>query len=319
MAPAPNDLILEQPKSVTFDSHGSLFILDTGQYCVLKFNEDLQLIKKAGRYGQGPLEFGFRNRARNEGHLKVDLNDNVCVFELENSRVQLIKNDLSAVMGNWCFQKFIYSIALGNEGRIYAMSINRPKQTLIDMYNSAGVYLSSFNDMFIVNPPSSYPITFNNSMIAVNCTGDILAVNRLTPIIRIFSGDGLLKIERQLDLEEISRNEELLKYYRKNPDIWEFETRPIGKSELVQFVVKQVCSHGDNFYLLLMFDEVVKLTKSGEVTDVYELDFDRYTGESSCFGLDFDVFENKIVLVTGNSMALLFQEKETAEMRMFSP
>lgn len=307
MVPDPDDLVLDRPKSVAFDSQGNLFILDTGQQSVLKFNEDLKLIKKAGRRGQGPLEFGFRNRVRNEGHLKIDLKDNVCVFELENGRAQLITNDLSDVIHTYHFTSFIYSITPGSEGKIYTMSINRVKHTLIDIYDSVGDYLTSFDDMFIVNPPSRYPMTFNNSLIAANNAGDILAVNRLTPIIRIFSSEGRLKSERQPDLGNIIRNERFLTYYRKNPNIGEFEKRPIGNGEVVQFLVKQVCSDGENFYLLLLFDDVVKLLKNGDVTDVYQLDFGRYINDTSCYGLDFDVFKEKIVLVTGNSLALLFQ------------
>lgn len=72
--------------------------------------------------------------------------------------------------------------------------------------------------------------------------------------------------------------------------------------------VNKVCSDGEDFYLLLLFNTIVKINRSGEIVDIYELDFGRYKDDPSCFGLDFDVHADSIVLLTGNMMVLLFEK-----------
>jgi len=75
------------PSDITFDSHGNMYILDTGNHRIQKFNPDGKFLASIGRKGQGPAEFQYPLS------LDIDSEGYLYVADSGNQRIQVLKPD----------------------------------------------------------------------------------------------------------------------------------------------------------------------------------------------------------------------------------
>lgn len=87
---APSELALYWAISVDVDREGNIYILDSGNQRVLKFDRNYHFLLKFGRQGQGPGEFNFRAGVINSGALAVSRDGRkIYVVDNGNARVQI--------------------------------------------------------------------------------------------------------------------------------------------------------------------------------------------------------------------------------------
>lgn len=76
-----------RPFDVVRDKDGYIYLMDSGNNRVQKFNSQGQFVQTIGRKGQGPVEF---ERA---GSLNIDNNSNLVINDRGNNRTQVITRD----------------------------------------------------------------------------------------------------------------------------------------------------------------------------------------------------------------------------------
>jgi len=75
------------PEDIVFDEKGNIYILDSGNHRIQKFNSDHEYITTIGRQGQGPGEFYL------PASLDIDKDNFLYVSDPHNKRIQIIKPD----------------------------------------------------------------------------------------------------------------------------------------------------------------------------------------------------------------------------------
>lgn len=302
--PSPDAFLLSNPVGVEVDNGQYIRILDAGAHSIYTFNTRGELVQTSGRRGSGPLEFMFGDAA-NAGLLKSDQQGNFFVYSLTSFTGQLINSDLTDQLRTYHFQKFVTDAALGRDGRLYVVSRNRNNGTLIDMHDKNGNYLASFGDAFLSDPPDEANFMVDRISIAVNGYGELLSVHTFYPLIRLYTEDGALTFENLLDLAAVIKDERLKKKIGQNPDPHVFEKKSIRDYQMCN-LVRGVCSDGEAFYLLLAYENLVRLDRRGRRTDIYELAHGPYIGERTYYALDFAVSGGRIVLVASNGLCLIY-------------
>lgn len=207
----PDSLIAPDLKSVTVAPDGSVFAFagkPGGQDCfVVKFDKDLNFLKRIGRSGKGPSEFSTRANGA-ENRLSVDTDGNLYVFDHNPPRFIIFDND-----GN--YKKDIlmgrdYSKSIGRISRVKAIG----RDTFVGLQYRRE--LPPIGLLFTIKPPRikvKYPfvgeriylllrgtVQFNRDFCGANCLFDADAeyiVFGDTQIYRfhVYDRDGNLKFE----------------------------------------------------------------------------------------------------------------------------
>jgi len=126
-----------QPTSVIADQDENIYILDSGNYRIQKFDKNGHYLLTIGRKGQGPGEI-LRSFT-----IKLDSHKNLIVFDIDNNRISKF-----TAQGNFTDSfnlKFTPQAGvLDSEDNIYIYS--RYKGKLIHKFNPQGQHLFSFMD-----------------------------------------------------------------------------------------------------------------------------------------------------------------------------
>jgi len=76
---------------VEIDKRGNIYISDTKQSSISKYDKEGKFIKRVGKYGQGPTDFGNRG-------LKMKLyKNNLYVNDFSNNRINVLNNNLKII------------------------------------------------------------------------------------------------------------------------------------------------------------------------------------------------------------------------------
>jgi hypothetical protein len=127
-----------QPIDVIADEKGNIYVLDSGNYRIQKFDKEGNYLLTIGKKGQGPGEISDSN------DIELDSEGNLLVFDRGNNRISKFDS-----VGNFIdsfklrFRPF-YGV-LDSEDNIYIFS-SRYNEKLIHKFNSQGQYLFSFLD-----------------------------------------------------------------------------------------------------------------------------------------------------------------------------
>lgn len=81
------NILFYMPSDIAFDSQGNMYILDTGNNRIQKFNPDGKFLASIGRKGQGPAEFQYPLS------LDIDSEGYLYVADSGNQRIQVLKPD----------------------------------------------------------------------------------------------------------------------------------------------------------------------------------------------------------------------------------
>jgi len=126
-----------KPTDVLADVSGNIYVLDSGNNRIQKFDEDGNYLLTIGRKGQGPGEI------LNSQDIELDSHSNIIVFDMGNNRITKFDSK-----GNLIFSfnlKFRPSFGvLDSEDNFYVYCHYNGK--LIHKFNSQGQYLFSFMD-----------------------------------------------------------------------------------------------------------------------------------------------------------------------------
>ncbi len=107
-----NQSFLNKPSDVTFDSDGNIYVADGGNFRVVKYSSEGEVVQSFGEEGTGDGQFNFPHS------LVIDGQGRLLVADRENKRIQLF--DLSGIYkGQWSHVGYPYSLALGSGGALW--------------------------------------------------------------------------------------------------------------------------------------------------------------------------------------------------------
>jgi len=121
--------------TVVKDSKGNIYILDSGNFRVQKFNPQGKYLSTIGRKGLGPGEFGISY------DMDIDENDNLYVCDHRNARVQIFSSDgryYNSIRTDYLMAK----LRLLSSGDF----VTDDRNLLMGLYNHEGKFVKSFGE-----------------------------------------------------------------------------------------------------------------------------------------------------------------------------
>ena len=170
---------LDVPVGVAADAEGNIYVMDTSNYHIQKFDSEGNLLLICGSEGSGEGQFSDILDAH-EGHLAVDTQGNVYVIDLKNLRIQKFDSN-----GNYLTQwgtegdgkgQFThpFDIAIDNQNNIYVSDVG---SNTIQKFDETGRFLlrwgktgyndGEFSDVY------SLAIAPNGNILVTDSTGRI--------------------------------------------------------------------------------------------------------------------------------------------------
>ena len=178
------------PVAVAVDSANNIFVVDTNNYRIQKFNSNGQYISSFGTYGTGPGQF------LGVSGIAIDTSDNIYVVDSNNRRVDkfdssgtyLAQFGASGVIDGLYYpgDGLFYSpqgVAVDTSGNVYVTDYLANR---IQKFNSAGVYQSQFGTSGSGNGQFHGP-----KSIAIDSLNNIYVVDRDNNRIQKFNSAGV--------------------------------------------------------------------------------------------------------------------------------
>ena len=109
--------MLSSVSRIALDKKGNLFILDSHENCVKKFDKNGKFILKFGREGKGPGEL------LNCYQMAVDPKNRVITNDLGNRRFSIFSND-GKFIKSYPYDNVVFDFKIANDGKMYAEIIN---------------------------------------------------------------------------------------------------------------------------------------------------------------------------------------------------
>ena len=183
---APGGLF-ELPRSMAFDSKGNIYVADTDNHRIQKFDSNRIYQLSFGMFGVRDGEF-------NSPHdITIDSDDNIYVADTGNDRIQKFNSDgvFLSKFGVYGDKKgefdFPRGITLDASGNIYVADTGNDR---IQKFNSDGVYKSEFGTLGDKKGEFDFPRD-----IALDSSGNIYVVDTGNDRIQKFNSDGVYQSE----------------------------------------------------------------------------------------------------------------------------
>ena len=137
-----------KPLDIEQDSKGNIYILDSGNNRIQKFDKDGNFIKSIGQKGKGPGEFQFAT------DIALDKDDNIYISDGMNQRIQILESD-GTFISSFKPEYGPGNLAINSTGEIYiggggfvsitmtssGGSIKMPEKPLLAKYDREGKLL----------------------------------------------------------------------------------------------------------------------------------------------------------------------------------
>jgi sugar lactone lactonase YvrE len=264
------DYFLARPIDLALDAEGNLFVLDSGNYCIKKFDPEGKLLKTFGRQGEGPGEMAGPIAIETYRDGRVFLNDyrnrRFTVFDHEGNCLET--RDLTDF--GW---RFVADVRIDGEGRLYIQTTMtvfadiqpktqvRVSRLALDSMAEAMIDSATFRQSYSkVTDQGSIMVTapFHPELLwRLGRDGDVVVANSADYMIRIYAPDLTLRREIRYDGEQrpvtkmdkeeyfaAFKDEELVAWMRGNVDFPKYQP-----------YFDRMMTDSDGYILLLVDDD----------------------------------------------------------------
>ncbi len=264
------DIFLYQPHSLSLDNEGNIYVSDSRNHFILKFDSLGKFLKKIGRKGQGPGEFS------NPLYICCDDRDNLVVYDSNNGRIQIFSPEGEYLENFKKFKKFS-SMVSNDQGLIYA-SPHSLQGPLIEVLDREGKLVNSFGERIEFKHNTR---SHNDTHISISKKGELYVAWQKFPIVRRYSIKGKLLSEYKIEYK--------LMQERAKPNY----NAQMTKGRITFFnIISGIRAKEDGFYLFSSYPriEILEFNHNGEISNIYwkNSPFFNY------IGIDFVVRENDI-------------------------
>lgn len=170
--------------------NGNIIVNDQKVKQIFMFDERGSFIKKIGRAGQGPGEFG-------NPFCMTTTSDSIIVADNSNMRIQYYDLEGNFIRDFKIFKALI-DISVNTEGLIYAAPLRiNPEYSLVDVLDKNGKLLTSFGKARFGEKSTSF--ISNRVKISMNNKNDLYLAFNSFPLVCRYTADGNLQTEFKLD------------------------------------------------------------------------------------------------------------------------
>jgi len=132
---------------IAFDANLNIYVLDSGNLRLLKFDRGGNFIWKTGRKGQGPGEFQYPHR------VAITPDGNIAVLD---ERIIQYFNDQGMFLKSWRIEKSFSTMTFLPDGRLFVNIMLRGQPGVAaEYYSSDGKFLEKFPDEYRYGPQMS--------------------------------------------------------------------------------------------------------------------------------------------------------------------
>jgi len=194
----PDDYLVHPYDLVIFDEF--FVVCDAQDNCLKVFSKSGEFIRKIGRSGQGPGEINTVFRITSDKKNKIIFcndqgNGRISSFDVNGKFKSIIRTLLPP-----------YDIEY-IDGIMHTLEYNRVKESLFSMYDSAGVLIKTYGEIFDDNIPEN---RFSSSLYSgVNLDSDknhFYVLYSYIPFIGIYSHEGEFIRRLSIEVEEINES-----------------------------------------------------------------------------------------------------------------
>lgn len=147
----PADDPLNKPTGLTVDSDGNLYVVDTRNFRILKFNDNGELLLTIGEEGSGPGQFNFIGSDTSPvTDVAVDSEGNLYVSDTGNARVQKFNANGEFLLawgsrgsGNGQFTRPT-GVGVDSDGNVYVMDGTAGR---LQKFSAGGQFLTSWGSI----------------------------------------------------------------------------------------------------------------------------------------------------------------------------
>lgn len=181
------------PRGLAVDREGNLFILDSGNNRIQKFDQNGNFLMSIGREGQGPGEF------LNPYDIVLDQEGNLYVADYGNTRVQCFDNN-GQYMYSFEVNRGFIRIVVDSKGYIYLPYYT--DKFLVHKFSRDGSLLNSFVETEIASMKGDPRLqeAYNRVFISVDEEDNIYVAYRFQNKIQKYNSQGKLLLEFSRDL-----------------------------------------------------------------------------------------------------------------------
>jgi len=194
--------LLYRPMDVTIDRDGNIYILDSGNFTIKKYDKNGKFITAIGRKGRGPGEFQYPIS------IDLDKNNYIYVNDSGNNRIEIFDdngksfNTIPIITGSRILLLNSQNIAINVRGR-YNDADNVPSYPLVRLFNLDGESILKFGKRrsYIDN---NMRVKGNSYSFTADKYDTIYLAYTMQNKIEKYSPDGklLLSIDRKLPYKE---------------------------------------------------------------------------------------------------------------------
>lgn len=239
-----------------FDNDGNIYISDSRENCIYKFDPQGTFLKKIGRRGQGPREFDHVL------YLDTDKENNLIIYDDGNSRIQILDSNGDYLRSFKIFNTG-FAMVCNKQGYIYAglrsYDFNDP---LIGVFDYQGKMISSFGQRlkFPTGSFGSLPIH-----LAVNNKNELFATWWFLPVVRRYSEGGELLSEYEI------KHKIMQEFGKRN---YEALSKTSDSPPRLHIITTNIRAKDDGLYLLRYYPriELLEIDLKGEIKNIYWAD-----------------------------------------------
>jgi len=263
-----NGIYLWAPMGIEGLPNGNIIVNDQKAKQIYKFDEKGNFIKKIGRAGQGPGEFG-------NPLCMTTTSDSIIVADNSNMRIQYYDLEGNFIRDFKIFKAFI-DITVNTEGLIYAAPLRiNPEYSLVDVLDKNGKLLTSFGKARFGEKSTSF--ISNMVKISMNNKNDLYLAFNSFPLVCRYTADGDLQTEFKLE-------HKVLKALEK-----ENQTR-LKKNGNLMSVIYSIRSNQNGFLILSVFPrtQILEYDYEGKLVNEYYYEYENH----GTYFADFVIQEN---------------------------